>query len=55
MKGETVAGDTRISSNNQATAAAPAHASGVRSAGAWLLNEFYEILPPTIFFLSAST
>jgi hypothetical protein len=28
----------------------PARASGVRSAGAWLLNEFYEILPPTIFF-----
>jgi hypothetical protein len=40
----------RISSNNAATTAAPAHASGVRSAGAWLLNEFYEILPPTIFF-----
>jgi hypothetical protein len=31
-------------------AAAPAHASGVRSARAWLLNELYEILPPTIFF-----
>jgi hypothetical protein len=46
MKGETAAGDARISSNNQETPAAPV----VRGAGAWLLHEFYEMLPPTIFF-----
>jgi hypothetical protein len=37
MNDEILAGSGKIS-------------SGVRRAGAWLLNEFYEILPPTIFF-----
>jgi hypothetical protein len=50
MNGETLAGGGMISSNNGGTAAAPARASRVRSAGAWLRDEFYEILPPTIFF-----
>jgi hypothetical protein len=52
MNDGTLASDARISSNKRKpiTVAAPAVASGVRRAGAWLLHELYEVLPPTIFF-----
>ena len=39
-----------IDKRRSKTAAEPTPASGVRRAGAWLLHEFHEILPPLIFF-----
>jgi hypothetical protein len=44
-----------IDKRKSKTAAESAPASGVRRAGAWFLHELGEILPPMIFFLSAST
>jgi hypothetical protein len=58
MNEEKISAGGRQSSNEPSPVAvaarAPTAASGVRRAGHWLLHELYEILPPTIYFLSAS-
>ena len=53
MSDEMASGRGGISSDRRTsvTAAEPAPASGIRRAGAWLLHELYEILPPVIFFV----
>src|SRR5713226_3421923 len=53
MSDEMASGRGDISSidkRRSKTAAEPTPASGVRRAGAWLLHELHEILPPMIFF-----
>jgi len=53
MSDEMASGRGDISSidkRRSKTAAEPTPASGVRRAGAWLLHELHEILPPLIFF-----
>jgi len=53
MSDEMTSVRSRISSNDErksVSAAEPGPASRVRGAGAWLLHELYEILPPVIFF-----
>ena len=51
MRSTTVLGDRETPELEVATAPATASAGFARRAGVFVLHEFLELLPPTIFFL----